>query len=145
MVRHPGEDLVNEECVTVISVLSFQSSSVEAAEFDAPEADRFSRHNDAPLGQQIFNISMAEVKTIVEPDSVGNDIGREPVTFVCIHALIVSQVKLTWQYRGDGRDGRDGLIAYFLVRGYPGNKYWRYVTDLCAGGCIGPLGLAIDQ
>jgi hypothetical protein len=59
MVRHTGEDFVDVECAAVASVFSFQSSSVEAAEFDAPEANRFSRHSDAPLGQQIFNVSVA--------------------------------------------------------------------------------------
>ena len=47
LVRHTGEDLIQEKCVAVASVLSFQSSSVEAAELDAPDADRFSRHSDA--------------------------------------------------------------------------------------------------
>jgi hypothetical protein len=70
-------------------VLSIQSSSVEAAEFDAPEADRFSRHSDAPLGQQIFNVSVAQVEALVEPDGVTDDIWRESVTLVCIHTPIL--------------------------------------------------------
>ena len=32
---------------------------------------------------------MAEIETIVEPDSIGNDIGRESVAFICVHCLIV--------------------------------------------------------
>ena len=32
---------------------------------------------------------MAQVEAIVEPDGVGNDIGRESVSLVCAHAAIL--------------------------------------------------------
>ncbi len=40
---------------------------------------------DASLGQEIFNITMAEVETIIEPDGITDDVGWESVTLVCIH------------------------------------------------------------
>ena len=44
---------------------------------------------DVSFGQEIFNIAMAEVETKIEPDSIGNDIGRESVAFVCVHEPIL--------------------------------------------------------
>jgi hypothetical protein len=49
------KDFVNVEGITVSAMLSFNSSGVYISEFDTPEANRFSRHSDAPLGQQIFD------------------------------------------------------------------------------------------
>jgi hypothetical protein len=60
-------------------VLSFQSSGVYSSEFDAPEADRFAANCDASLGQQIFDITVAEVESIVKPDGIGNDVVWESV------------------------------------------------------------------
>ncbi len=90
MVRHTGEDFINVEGVAVASVIALQSTCINGAKLDTPEADRFATDNDASLGQDIFDISMAKIESITESDSVGNDIGRESVTFVCIHGLIVS-------------------------------------------------------
>jgi hypothetical protein len=42
--------------------------------------------------------SVTEVEPVVQPDCVTNDVGRKPVTLICIHAEIVSQTKLIWQY-----------------------------------------------
>ena len=56
------------------------------AELDIPEANRFAADSDTAFSEQIFNISMAEVESIVKRDGVADDVGREPVSFVCIHA-----------------------------------------------------------
>ena len=40
-----------------------------------PEADRFPGDSDVTLGEQIFDIPVAEIEAIVEPDGVGNDVG----------------------------------------------------------------------
>ena len=84
------EDFINVESVAIASVLSFQSSGVNSSELDAPQADRFSADSDSTLGQQIFNISVAEIESIVEPDGVGNDTGWESVAFVSIHSPILA-------------------------------------------------------
>ena len=44
------EDFVDEERVTIASVLSFQSFGVQRAEFDTPKADRFATDDDATFG-----------------------------------------------------------------------------------------------
>ena len=81
----PHEDLIDKEGVAIASVLSFQSSSVYSSEFDAPKPDGFVADSDASLSQQIFYIAMTKIKSIVEPDSVTDDVGWESVTLVCIH------------------------------------------------------------
>ncbi len=37
------------------------------------------------LSQQIFNIAVAEIEFVVEPDGVADDIWRETVAFISIH------------------------------------------------------------
>jgi len=37
---------------------------------------------DAPLGEEVFDISEAQRKSVVEPDRVADDLGREPVFVV---------------------------------------------------------------
>jgi hypothetical protein len=51
LVRHPGEDFIDEESVAASLVLSFQSSSVEAAEFYAPQANCFATDSDASFSK----------------------------------------------------------------------------------------------
>ena len=53
-----------------------QSPGVHGAELDAPEADRFPGDDDASLGQEVFDVAMAQIESVIEPDSIGNDIGR---------------------------------------------------------------------
>jgi hypothetical protein len=89
MVRHTGEDLIDIKGIAVASVLAFQSSSIDSSEFDASESDRLSSDGDASFGQQIFYISVAETKSIVQPDGIADDIGRESVTLISIHEPIL--------------------------------------------------------
>jgi hypothetical protein len=84
------EDFVNEERVAIASVLSFQAASIDSPELDTPKADRFTADRDTAFGENVFDISMAEIESIVEPDSIGNDIRREAMAFVCIHTMILS-------------------------------------------------------
>ena len=83
------EYFIDVEGVAVASMLSFQSAGVNRAEFDAPQAYSFAGYSNAPRSEEIFNITVAEIESIVEPDGVGNDIGRESVTLVSIHRPIL--------------------------------------------------------
>jgi hypothetical protein len=47
--------------------------------------DRFAADSDASLGKEIFDIAVAQIEKIVEPDSVGKDIGWESMAFICVH------------------------------------------------------------
>jgi hypothetical protein len=55
---YPYEDFIDEEGVTVTSVLPFQTPGVYGPELDAPKANRFSGYSDASLCEKIFNIAM---------------------------------------------------------------------------------------
>jgi hypothetical protein len=56
------------------------------AKLDAPESDRFTADCDAIFSEQIFDVSVAQIKTMVEPDGVADDIRRESVVLAGIHA-----------------------------------------------------------
>ena len=74
---------------------------VGLAEFAAPLPYRFVGHNHAPLGQQFFNITIAEVEAEVEPHRVGDDLLREAKAFVrwrssgCCHATSIARLDLS--------------------------------------------------
>jgi hypothetical protein len=52
------EDFIDVESIAVAPMPSFQAACINGTELDAPEADRFSADDDAPLCQKIFNIAM---------------------------------------------------------------------------------------
>jgi len=56
MVRHTGEDFINVEGIAVTSVLALQSTGINGAELDAPEADRLASDRDASLSKKVFYI-----------------------------------------------------------------------------------------
>jgi hypothetical protein len=71
-------------------VLFFKTLGEAGAIADTPEANCFSGYSDASLGEEILDITVAQVEFIVQPDCVGNDIWGKSVTFVCIHTPILS-------------------------------------------------------
>jgi len=71
-------------------VLSSQSARINCSELDSPETDCFAAESDASFSEQVFDISMAQVESVVEPDSIGNDIWRESMTPVGIHGPILA-------------------------------------------------------
>jgi hypothetical protein len=84
------EDFIDVKCIAVTPVLALKASGINGPELDTPKADRFPGDGDAAFGQEIFNISMTYVESEVEPDSIGNNIGRESVSFVGIHEPILA-------------------------------------------------------
>ena len=50
------------------------------------------------LGQQIFDISMAQVETVVEPHRVTDDLRWKSMSFICIHPRIISSDDFTCRY-----------------------------------------------
>ena len=99
MARHTGEGFINVESIAISSVLALQSACMNGAELDAPETDRLPRDDDSSLNEQFFNIAVPEDEATVEPDSVGDDIWRESVTFLTSsYSDSTSHGLLTWQY-----------------------------------------------
>ncbi len=62
------EDFVNEEGIAVALALPLQSSGKFDTEFDTPEANCFIADSDTAFCQKIFNITMAQIESVVEPD-----------------------------------------------------------------------------
>jgi hypothetical protein len=73
----------------VISLWKLYSSSANASVMGS-EADRFPSDYDPALSQQIFDIPVAQVDAIVEPDSIGDNIRRESVAFIGVHGPILA-------------------------------------------------------
>ena len=86
----PDKDFINVEGIAEASVLSLQSSGINSSKFDTPETDRFATDGDTSLSEKIFDISMAQVEAVVDPDSIGNDIWRETMALISIHGAILS-------------------------------------------------------
>ena len=92
------EDFIDEERVTGASMLALQSSCEHGSKLDAPESYGFVADNDTAFGKKIFNITVAQVESILEPDGITDDIGRETVTLVSIHHRIIDYGQLSCQY-----------------------------------------------
>ena len=79
MVRHTGENLIDEQCIAVAPVLSFQSADVNGIKFDTPEQDSLAADDNDSFSKQIFNEwsgtpAMAEIEPIAQPDRVTDDV-----------------------------------------------------------------------
>ena len=64
------EDFINVEGVAVAVVLSLESACINGTELDAPQADRLPCDDDAPLGQEILDITVTQIESVVEPYSI---------------------------------------------------------------------------
>ena len=58
MVRHTGENFIDEEGVAVAPVLPLQAPGINGPEIDAPEADCFTADGDASFSQKILDIAV---------------------------------------------------------------------------------------
>jgi len=76
------EDLVDEESVAIALLVAFQPFGILGAKFDAPKTNGLITDSDPPLGQEILDITSAQVEPMVEPNGVLNDLGRKSVTSV---------------------------------------------------------------
>ena len=83
------EDFIDVEGVAIATVTTFQAAGINGSKFDAPQADRFSGDSYASFSQEIFDIPMTEIETVVEPDGITDDIGRESVPFIRVHGPIL--------------------------------------------------------
>ena len=70
--------------------MSAASASPKSAYFwRAPKANRFATNCDAPLYEEVFNIAIVEVESVVEPDGVCDmSVGNR--CYLYIHASILA-------------------------------------------------------
>jgi len=76
-------------------VLLPQTASIYVTKLDTPETDCFAAEGDSSLNRQIFDEwsgipALAQIKAIVEPERIGNDIWRESTALINIHWQILS-------------------------------------------------------
>ncbi len=90
-----NEYLINVERIAIAPMFSLQPLGELRSELDTPQPDRFVADSNTSLGQQIFDISVAQVEAVVEPHRVTDNLRWESVSLVCIHPLIISQGDLT--------------------------------------------------
>ena len=57
MVRHTGENFIDEESIAITAVFTLQSAGINGIELDAPQAYRFAGDGDASFSQKIFDIA----------------------------------------------------------------------------------------
>jgi hypothetical protein len=72
-------------CHTVATVSLFKSARVSSAKLDTPESDGFVANNKAPFGKEVFDITIAQVESMVEPHRVTDNVGRKSVTLEGVH------------------------------------------------------------
>jgi hypothetical protein len=106
MVRHTGEDFIDKEGVAVAMVLPLQSAGINGTELYTPEADCFSAKDNSSFCEQIFDIAVAEIEAVVQPDGVTDNVRRESMAFVGVHSPIIpfGGVNLAVPY--EARDGK---------------------------------------
>jgi hypothetical protein len=73
----PDENLVQVPFISRSRTAAAQAFGEALAEFLAPAPDGLMGDNNAPLGQEQFNVSQAEAEHVVQPDSVRDDLGGE--------------------------------------------------------------------
>jgi hypothetical protein len=54
------------------------------AKCPAPLADSFIRHDDASCTEQLFDVSIAEAETEIQPDAVADDLRREAMVLITV-------------------------------------------------------------
>ena len=84
------KDFVDKESVAVASVISLQPAGINGSELYAPEPDGFTADSDASFSEEILDVAVTQVESIVEPHGVADDFRRESVTLVGIHPAILT-------------------------------------------------------
>jgi hypothetical protein len=74
LYRH--RDLLKKPAVTARSASLSEAPRVVETECDAPLPDRFVRHDDIALCQQVLDVAQAQGKPVVQPDCVTDDFRR---------------------------------------------------------------------
>jgi hypothetical protein len=79
------KDFIDQEGVTIASMFFLHAADVQTTEFDAPKTNASTADSDTSFSEEVFDIPMAQIESVVEPDCVVDDVGRESVPLVSIH------------------------------------------------------------
>jgi len=78
----PDEHLIKVPLVAGPRRTAAQVVGEALTKFLAPSPNGLIGDDDAPLGQQKFNISKAEAEYVIQPDGMGDEFGWKPMTIV---------------------------------------------------------------
>jgi hypothetical protein len=78
----PQRHLVHMPLVAGASTSSTQLCGEGGSELGAPLSDRLVAHDDPAFGEEILNVTEAEMEAEVQPDGVSDDLGREAVAAI---------------------------------------------------------------
>ena len=78
------EHFIRMPLIARSSTPAAQLISIGLPELPAPIAHRFVREQNAALGHELFDISIAQAEAEIEPDTVADDFGREPMALIWI-------------------------------------------------------------
>jgi len=81
------EDLIDMPGVAELAFSALEPSAETGTELQTPAANRLVRYLNTPLGKEIFNISEAQVESMIQPDGVADDFGGKPVAVISRFAL----------------------------------------------------------
>lgn len=76
------ENLINKVSIAVTLMFTFQSPGMVGTKFYAPQTNRLIAGFDTSLSEQTFDITIAEVESVVQPNCIADDIWRNSVAFV---------------------------------------------------------------
>jgi hypothetical protein len=88
--------LIQMPLITTARAATTQLIGIPLTEFEALLSDCFVGQCNASLGHKLFDVTITEGETKIEPDTVTDDLGRKAIAFVvgsrdvCFHAPILS-------------------------------------------------------
>jgi hypothetical protein len=96
------EDFIQMPLVTQPRTTAPQLIGLPSAELVAPLANRFICHRETACKQQLFDITITQVETAVEPDRVADDLDWEAMVLIavdswCVHAPSMAHQEDTGQ------------------------------------------------
>ena len=86
LTRELDEHLIDVERIAETLVFSPQSPGKYRPKLDTPEPNRLVADRNTPFGQQVFDIPMAQVESMIQPHRVADDVGRKTVALIDCHA-----------------------------------------------------------
>ena len=82
------EDFVDMPTVAELTFSTLEPSADTETELQTPAANRLVRYFYTPFDKEIFNIAEAQVESIIEPDSITDNFGKESVTVISGFAFV---------------------------------------------------------
>ncbi len=73
-----------------LSRISLQAPRINSAELDAPEPNRFTADNDATFCQQVFEITVTPIESVVQPEGMADNVRRKLMALVYSHPPILA-------------------------------------------------------